>query len=98
MGKFTDLVIGVIVLIIGIWLLTKLHLTASQIWNMFRQFFSSGSGSSTNATAGLILGMGITNSQLRTKMKDKREMILRSIRISQFGKSGNIILRKIRGH
>ena len=100
MGKFTDLVIAVIVLVIGVWILTKLNLTAGQIWNMFWKFFGTGTGSSssTNATSGLILGMGITNSQLRSKMKDKREMLLRAIRISQFGKSGNIILRKIRGH
>lgn len=72
MGKFTDLVLGIIVLVIGIWFLTKLHLTAGQIWNMVWRFFGSGTGSSssTNATAGMILGMGMTNSKAREKLKN----------------------------
>ena len=70
MGKFTDLVLAVIVLVIGIWFLTKLHLTAGQIWNMFWKFFSSSSGSSSNTTAGLILGMGMTNSKAREKLRN----------------------------
>ena len=71
MGKFTDLVLGIIVLVIGIWFLTKLHLTAGQIWNMFWKFFSSsGSGTPTNATSGLILGMGMTNSRAREKLRN----------------------------
>lgn len=70
MGKFTDLVVGIIVLAIGIWVLTKLNLTAGQIWNMFWKFFGSSSGTSTNSTAGLILGMGMTNSKAREKLKN----------------------------
>ena len=70
MGKFTDLVLGIIVLVIGIWFLTKLHLTAGQIWNMVWKFFSSsGSGTPTNATS-VLLGMGMTNSKAREKLKN----------------------------
>lgn len=100
MGKFTDLVLAVIVLVIGIWFLTKLNLTAGQIWNMFWKFFSSSSGSSSNTTAGLIFGIGmaISNSQLKSKIREKKEMILRALKIRQFSKSGYIVLNKIKRH
>ena len=100
MGKFTDLVLAIIVLVVGVWFLTKLNLTAGQIWNMFWKFFSSSSGSSSNTTAGLIVGIGmaISNSQLKSKIREKKEMILRAIKISQFSKPGYIVLNKIKRH
>ena len=82
MGKFTDAVLAVIVLIIGIYFLTKLGMTAGSIWNMVKSFFSSPSSGSTNATSGLILGIA-SSSKIREKIRKKKELIYHAVRAMQ---------------
>ncbi len=86
MGKITDAVMAVIVLIIGMYFLTKLGLTAGAIWSMFKSFFSNPQpASSGNSTSGSIFGiLGITtNSKLKEKIREKKEWMIHSIRSKQ---------------
>jgi hypothetical protein len=84
MGKITDTVMAVIVLIVGLYVLTKLGLTAGSIWSMLKGFFS-GSNPPTNTTYGSIFGvLGITsNSKLKEKIREKKEWMIHSIRSKQ---------------
>ncbi len=84
MGKISDAVMALIILIIGLYVLSKLGLTAGAIWTLFKSFFSGSSpSSSNNTTAGVIFGMGMTNSKAREKLKNhiidlKRRIALRN--------------------
>ena len=80
MGKISDAVMALIILIIGLYVLTKLGLTAGAIWNMFKSFFSSPSPG--NTTSGAILGV-TSNAKLREKIKEKREWFIHMIRTKQ---------------
>ena len=102
MGKFSDAALAIIILVIGLYILTKLGMTWPTIWHMFKTFFSGSSGSSgsspkTNTTAGSVItfGMAMTNSQIRHKLKEKKEFIIRRAKINQFKE---IIHRRVRRH
>ena len=61
MGKFVDLVAAILLLVIGLYVLTRLGITWSGIWKMIHSFFS-GSSSTTNGTASsILLGMAASN-------------------------------------
>jgi hypothetical protein len=84
MGKITDAAIAVIVLIIGLWVMTRLGLTLPAIERMFHQFFFPSSGSTTNTTAGLIMsGMAASVSKLKEKRKRFIEYLRRRIFLEQ---------------
>ena len=76
MGKITDAAIAIIVLIIGLWIFTRLGLNLPAIESMFHKFFFPSSGSATNATTGIIMGMSLTASRIR-----KRKIFLERIKI-----------------
>ncbi|MHB1708713.1 MAG: hypothetical protein ACYCT2_04475 [Thermoplasmataceae archaeon] len=79
MGKITDAAIAIIVLVIGLWILTRLGLTLPAIEKMFHQFFFPSSGTTTNATSGAILGMAASVSRLREKKRRVLEYLRRKI-------------------
>ncbi|MDS0257727.1 hypothetical protein ApAK_08655 [Thermoplasmatales archaeon AK] len=79
MGKISDAAIAVIVLIIGIWALTRLGLSLPAIERMFHTFFFPSGSSPTNATSGFILGLAATASKARRKRMRIMEFIRRSI-------------------
>ena len=79
MGKITDAAIAIIVLIIGLWFFTRLGLTLPAIEKMFHNFFSPSSGSATNTTAGIIMGMSLTASRIREKRIRVKEFLKRKI-------------------
>ena len=81
MGKITDAAIAVIILIIGLWIFTRLGLNLPAIESMFHKFFFPSSGSATNATSGIIMGMSLTASRIRVKEFLKRKIFLERIRI-----------------
>jgi hypothetical protein len=99
MGKFSDAALAIIILVIGLYILTKLGMTWPTIWHMFKTFFSGSSGSSpkTNTTAGSVItfGMAMSNSQIRHKIKEKKEFLIRKAKINQFKE---IIHRRVRRH
>ena len=68
-GKITDAAIAIIVLIIGLWIFTRLGLNLPAIESMFHKFFFPSSGSATNATSGIVMGMSLTASRIREKWK-----------------------------
>jgi len=83
MGKITDAAIAVIVLIIGLWVMTRLGLTLPAIERMFHQFLFP-SGSTTNTTAGIIMsGMAASVSKIREKRKRLIEYLRRRIFLEQ---------------
>ena len=68
LGKITDAAVALIVIVIGLWIFTRLGLTLPMIEGMFRKFFfpSSGGSVGNNTTAGLIMfGMAASNSRIR---------------------------------
>jgi len=78
MGKITDAAIAVIVLVIGLWVITRLGLTLPAIESMIHKFFfPSGPATTTNATSGFILGIAAT-ARTKTKLKKKIEDIMRT--------------------
>lgn len=78
MGKFTDAAIALIVLIVGLYILTRLGITWGSIWHMLKVFFS-GSSPATNSTASsIIIGLAATNSEIRKKQRDKLEELKRN--------------------
>ena len=74
MGKATDAAIAIIVLIIGLWILTRLGLNLPAIKSMFHKFFFP-SSPPTNATTGIVMGMSLTASRIREKRKTFLERI-----------------------
>ena len=82
MGKITDAILAILVLIIGLFILTRLGITWSGIWKMLKAFFSS--SPSTNGTAtSIIIGMATSNSKIRLKIKNKKEFFIRRLRINE---------------
>ena len=81
MGKITDAVMAIIVLIIGMYVLTRLGLTAGAIWSMFKSFFSNPS-TAGNSTAGAVLGI-TSNAKFRAKLQEKREWMIHMLRSKQ---------------
>ena len=77
MGKITDATIAIIVLVIGLWIFTRLGLNLPAIESMFHKFFFPSSGSATNATSGIIMGMSLTAWRIR----EKRKIFLERIKI-----------------
>lgn len=72
MGKITDAAIAIIVIIVGIWVLSRLGLTLPAIEKMFRTFFFPSSGATTNTTASLVVGV-VSTSKLRKKIQEKED-------------------------
>ncbi|MHB1708769.1 MAG: hypothetical protein ACYCT2_04755 [Thermoplasmataceae archaeon] len=58
MGKITDAAIAIIVLVIGLWILTRMGLDLASIEAMFRKFLFGGSPGTTNATSAIISAIG----------------------------------------
>lgn len=56
--KLTDAAIAIIVLVIGVWILTRMGMDLSSIETMFRKFLFGGSPGSTNATSAIIRAIG----------------------------------------
>ena len=79
MGKITDAAIAIIVLVIGLWIFTRLGLNLPAIESMFHKFFFPSSGSATNATSGIIMGMSLTASRIREKRIRVKEFLKRKI-------------------
>ena len=83
MGKISDAVLALIILIIGLYVLTKLGLTAGAIWSMFKSFFSNPSPSTAgNSTAGAILGI-TSNAKFRAKLQEKSEWMIHMLKSKQ---------------
>lgn len=94
MGKFLDLVLAILVLVIGLYILTRLGITWSGIWKMVHTFFF-GSSSTTNSTASSVLvGMAASNSKMRNKIKERRELLIRQFKIKEIT---GLIGRRMRG-
>ncbi len=82
MGKLTDLAIAIIVLVIGLWILTRLGISLGSIISMAKRFIY-GSSTTTNATSGVIFGMAASASRLREKKRRILEYIRRKIFLEQ---------------
>jgi hypothetical protein len=95
MGKFADLAIAIIILIVGLYVLTKLGITFGSIWHMLRTFFSSSSPATNSTASSILVGMTMTNSQVRHKLKEKKEMLLRRIKAQQ---TLRYITQRVRKH
>ena len=54
MGKILDAVIAVFAVIIFLYVMYKLNITAGDIWTFFRHFASLSGSSSTNTTASFV--------------------------------------------
>ena len=78
MGRITDAVIAIIVLVIGLWILTRLGISLSTIITMAKRFIY-GPSPTTNTTSGLILAMAASASRLREKKRRVLEYIRRRI-------------------
>lgn len=95
MGKITDAVIALIVLVIGLYVLTKLGITWDSLWKMVRTFFS-GSSTTTNGTASsIIFGVGMTasNSKVRNKIRTRAELRARLQKVKELS---SLISRRVR--
>ena len=78
MPKLTDAVIAIIVLVIGLWILTRLGISLGTIITMAKRFIY-GLSPTTNTTSGLILAMAASASRLREKKKRILKYIRRKI-------------------
>ncbi len=71
--SITDLVVAIIVLIIGLYIFSKLGITLPVIEQMFKHFFSP-TKPATNSTSSILLAFGIaSNSKMRKKNDEDRE-------------------------
>ena len=77
MGKYADGALAILVLIIGIYVFTKLGLNIHEIFHMFDQFFF-GSGSKT---AGMI-GLSVSRAKMRKKIQKRKTDLKRERSIS----------------
>lgn len=78
MGKITDAVIALIVLILGIYVLSRMGLNLADLVRIFRQFFfSKGASNSTSST--LIAFGSMTNSEIRRKISKRIEDLRRRL-------------------
>ena len=86
MGKITDAAVAIIVIIIGLWIFTRLGLTLPAIEGMFHKLFFPSGPTGNNTTAGIVMfGMAASNSRVRAKISNrfvdlKRRIISRSFR------------------
>lgn len=93
MGKITDAVIALIVLVIGLYVLTKLGITWDSLWKMVKTFFS-GTSTTTNGTASsIIFGMTASNSKVRHKLKKREEL---RERLRKFKECRSLVSRRVR--
>lgn len=79
MGKIsiTDLAIALLVIIVGLWILTRLGISLGSIISMAKKFIYGPSPS--NSTAGIILiGMAASASRIREKKSRIIELIKRN--------------------
>lgn len=83
MGKITDAIIAVLVLIVGLYVLTRLGITWSGIWKMIHTFFSSSSPATNGTASSIIFGMAASNSKVRLKIKNKKELLIRRLKIKE---------------
>ena len=89
MGKFVDLVLAILILIIGLFVLTRLGITWGGIWKMIHTFFSG--STTTNGTASsIIFGIGMTasNSKVRNKLRTREEL---RVRLQKFRECSSLI-------
>ena len=85
MGKITDAAIAIFVVIIGFFILARLGITLPAVETAIRHFFyPPSSAPANNTTAGIILGMGMTNSQMREKLQRKIDEIKRRLKLKGF--------------
>ncbi len=92
MAKFTDLVLAILILIVGLYVLTKLGITWGGIWRMIHTFFSG--STTTNGTASSIaIGMAASNSKVRNKLRTREEL---RVRLQKFKECSSLITRRVR--
>lgn len=94
MGKFVDLVLAILILIIGLFVLTRLGITWGGIWKMVHTFFSG--STTTNGTASsIIFGIGMTasNSKVRNKLRTREEL---RVRLQKVKELSSLISRRVR--
>jgi hypothetical protein len=92
MGKITDAIIAVLVLIVGLFILTKLGITWPGIWKMIHTFFSSSSPTTNGTASSILIGMAASNSKVRDKIKKRKEQF---IRLSKIREIKGIINRRV---
>lgn len=92
MGKFVDLVLAILVLIVGLYVLTKLGITWGSLWKMIHTFFSSPSTANGTASS-IILGMAASNSKVRNKARSRKEFLAR---LSKLKEIDSLIRRRVR--
>ena len=64
MGKYADAAMAILILIIGLYIFTKLGLSMGEIWKMLKQFFyGTGTGSSG------MIALSISNAKMRKKIE-----------------------------
>ena len=83
MGKITDAIIAILVLIVGLYVLTRLGITWSGIWKMIHTFFSSSSPATNGTASSILLGMAASNSKIRLKIKNKKEFLMRRLKMKE---------------
>ncbi len=81
MGKATDTAIAIIVLILGLWVVTRLGITLPDIEGMFKSFFFPAKPA-TNTSSGIVLALlTTTNSRIREKTSKAKEQFIRFLRM-----------------
>lgn len=79
MGKATDLAIALIILIVGLWVLTRLGISFGSIISMAKRFFYGTPIVSTNTTASIVIaGMTASTSKLKEKRTKAAELLRRN--------------------
>ncbi len=92
MGKFVDLVLAILILIIGLYVLTRLGITWGGIWKMIHTFFSG--STTTNSTASsIVFGMTASNSTVRNKIRAREEFRARLQKVKELS---SIMSRRMR--
>ena len=76
MGKITDAILAILVLIVGLFILTKLGITWPGIWKMIHTFFSSSSPATNGTASSILIGMAASNSKVRDKIKKRKEQFI----------------------
>lgn len=77
MGKYVDGALAILVLIIGIYVFTKLGLNIHEIFHMFEQFFF-GSGSKSTG----MIGLSVSHAKMRKKIQKRKTDLKRERSIS----------------
>ena len=92
MGKFVDLVLAILVLVIGLYILTKLGITWGSIWKMVHAFFSS-SPATNGTSSSILIGMAASNSKVRHKIKERKERLIRQLKIREMK---GLVVRRVK--